>query len=94
MFLLDPTEGLSREELLQNIWDVQLTLPQRDKVLEIARARGCTWQDVFRDLFKQYDAEMEDPVKCEEWMRTHEEMERQRAMPFGSDPSLGKDGDI
>lgn len=92
MYLLDPTEGLSRDELLQHIWDVQLTPPLRAKVLGIAQTRGCTWQDIFRELFQQYDKEMDDPVKCEAWMRMHEEMERQRAMPLGQDPLLREDG--
>ena len=85
-----PIDALSREELLQHIWETQLTPPLRAKVLEIAQTRGCTWQGVFRELFQQYDKEMDDPVKCEQWMRTHEAMERQRAMPIGVDPRFGR----
>jgi hypothetical protein len=93
MFLLDPDEALSREDLMQKIWDNRLTPPLRAEVLGMAQARGCTWQDIFLDLFDQYDIMMADPSRREEWLRTHEEMERQRAMPLGSDPMLkGKDG--
>jgi hypothetical protein len=31
---------------------------------------------------------MADPVRREEWLRISEEMDRQRAMPFGADPSV------
>ena len=84
---------LSREEVLQNIFDVQMTPLQRAKVLQQAEARGCTWQDLFRDLFKHYDTMMEDPIQREARLRTHEEMERRRAMPFGSDPLREQAGD-
>ena len=67
MFLLDPTEGLSRDELLQRIFDVQMTPAQRAVVLENAQARGCTWQELFLDVFEQYDTMMDDPIKREEW---------------------------
>ena len=75
------------------MWHVQMTPPQRARVQEKAEARGCTWQDLIRETFEQYDTMMEDPVKCEEWLRTHEQMERRRAMPFGSDPLLEQDSD-
>lgn len=92
MFLLDPTEGLSREELLQHMWHVQMTPPQRAKILEKSEARGCTWQDLIRETFEQYDTMIEDPIQCEEWLQTHEEMERRKATPFGPDPLLEQDG--
>ncbi|HEV8327451.1 MAG TPA: hypothetical protein VGQ08_08190 [Nitrospiraceae bacterium] len=75
MYLLDPDEALSREELLQNTWDVRLTPPMRAKVLAIAQARGCTWQDIFREYFDEYDAMWDDLSEREEMLRTHEEME-------------------
>jgi hypothetical protein len=37
MYLLDPDEALSRDELLQKIWDVGLTPPMRAKVLANAQ---------------------------------------------------------
>lgn len=86
MFLLDPTEGLSRDELMQHMWDTQLTPPQRDTILGMAQAHGGTWQELFREVFDQYDVMMRDPVKWEAWMHTHEAMERRRVMPFGPDP--------
>lgn len=33
MYLLDPTEGLSREELLQKIWRSDFTQPMRVKII-------------------------------------------------------------
>ena len=92
MFLLDPDEVLSREELLQKIWHVRFTPAMRAKALAIAQARGCTWQDLVRESFEEYDAMWDNPVERDEWLRTHEEMERRRAMPYGPDPLLqGKD---
>lgn len=93
MYLLDPTEGLSREELLQHMWHVQMTPPQRAKVLGIAQDRGCTWEDLIRETFDQYDIMMEDPVKREEWLCENDKIERRRAMPFGGEPLLEQDGD-
>lgn len=78
---------------MHHLWDKQLTPPQRDTIFGMAQARGCTWQELFREVFDQYDLMIEDPVQCEAWMREHGEIERRRAMPFGSDPLRGKEGD-
>ena len=67
MYLLDPDEALSRDELLQKIWDVRLTPAMRAKVLAIAQARGCTWQDLFREYFDEYGAMWDNLSEREEW---------------------------
>ncbi len=94
MFLLDPTEGLSREELLQHIWYRDFTQAQREKALRIAESRGMTWIELLREVAAGYDAAIADPVQREEWLRTNEEIEHGRAMPFGGDPRLEQDGDV
>ena len=92
MYLLDPSENLSREELLQNLWNVQLTPAHRAKVLEIAQAHNMTPIELLRKKAAEYDAMMEDPAEREEWIRTNEEIEQERALPFGPDPTLGVTG--
>jgi hypothetical protein len=92
MFLLDPDEALSREELLQKIWHVRFTQAHRDQVLEIAAASGCTWLDILREKSEEADAVWNDPIQRVECLRKHEEMDRRLAMPYGPDPMLmGKD---
>ena len=93
MFLLDPDEGLTREELLQKIWHVRFTPDHRAQVLEIADGRGITWLDVLREKAAQFDDMLESPSEHAEWVRTCKEMNRRAAMPFGSDPRREQDGD-
>jgi hypothetical protein len=94
MFLLDPSEGLSRDELLEKIWQVRFTSADRAKILGIAESRGLTWLEFLRETAAEYDAEMEDPITREEWWCWHDEMERRLAMPYGPDPLLRQDGAV
>jgi hypothetical protein len=72
---------------------VRFTQAERAKVLAMAESRGLTWLEFLRETAAEYDREMEDPIKCEEWLCWHDEIERRRAMPLGSDPLLEQDGD-
>lgn len=89
MYLLDPSKNLTRDELLQNIWNVLLTPAHRAKVREIAEAHNMTPIELLRKKAAEYDALMEDPAEREQWLRTNEEIENKRATPFGPDPTLG-----
>ena len=88
MFLLNPDEALSREELLQRIWHVRFTPAHRAQVLEIAATRGCTWMDILREYIEEYEAVWDNPIEREKWLRTSNEMDRRLAMPYGFDPRL------
>jgi hypothetical protein len=93
MFLFDPTEGLSREEYLENIFKNSFSPSQQAQCRRDAEARGLTYMDLMREVAASHDAMMADPVEREKWFTISEEMDRWRAMPFGPDPLLKQDGD-
>jgi hypothetical protein len=60
----------------------------------MADEQGLTLMELLRAIAADFDAAMADPVRREEWLSLNEELDRQRAMPFGSDPRLHvKDSD-
>ena len=89
MFLLNPDQGLSRDEELQKIWQGRLTPAQRAKVLRIAAAHGCTWLELLREYDEVHARLWADPI---ERARLIEEV-RWQEQPFGPDPLQGTDGD-
>lgn len=88
-YYLHPSDALTREELLKKIWATRLSPAQQAQCLKEAEARGLTYMDLMWELAASHDAVMDDPVEREEWLKIHEEIEAQRAMPFGPDPLLG-----
>ncbi len=86
MFLLDPDEVLSREELLQKIWATRLSPAQQTQCLQEAETRGLTYMDLMRVVAASHDATMADPLKREEWLKINQEIESQREAPYGFDP--------
>jgi hypothetical protein len=73
---------------LENLYRPDDPLISRPRARDIAKERGITLMELFREMAHEYDAAMTDPIRRAEFLRISEEMDERDAVPFRADPLI------